>query len=294
MLLRKFISVLTLNMNKSTFNTIFFIRKFFLSPISYEKKPSRNKQIYVFLLLLLYTCIAVMYFSHNFSSYKKRTLIQMVLRTIFDFVVYFAVIIPIIRIKKMTRNWWFLIRKLSQFPCYTTSKKTFFAWYLTFWFCTLLLVYFHLKFWGFFFPDSFYFDTFLCYAHYFEIITAITVLQSLKQCYQSQKQNLELSLNSRELLHVLAILEHNLVVLKECVNCFNALFGWSILLHHIFGISRNLIFLDDSVKKEMMKATYGFLTYSLQLFLAMMLLIHFWVFRFCSVFQILTSGYRLH
>lgn len=152
------------------------------------------------------------------------------------------------------------------------------AWYLPFWFSSVLVYYTHIKMLGLnFFKSFFIYQFFQIYAQYFEIISAITVLQRLKQCYQIQKIKLEGCLNSDELLQALNCLEHNLLLLKDCVNYFNKIFGWSILLYHIFGICKTLIYVDSILKREILINTPS-VDYTLQLYTKISILVVFWVY----------------
>lgn len=228
-------------MDKTTFKTIFFIRKFFLSPISYEEKPSKNKQIYAFLLVLIYTCTTITTFYYKLQFYKKQNLMQMTLRIISDSSLYFSLILPIIRIKKMTRDWWSLLKNVSQIPGSTTNTLFFSTLYLSFCF-TAIFIYLSYSepMVSTSYMKLFIFDTFQLYAQFFELITATVLLQMLKQCYQYQKEKLKEFRNLKEL-------KLNPFLLNDSSNYFNQIFGWNILFSHIFGTCKTLIYIDYTI-----------------------------------------------
>lgn len=195
------------------------------------------------------------------------------LRIIADFDIYFSLILPIIRIKKMTRNWWFLLQKLSLISCSTSNTKIFLTWYLVFWFCVIFINWVYIKSLGFIYIKLFIFEFFQMYAQHFDVITAIAVLKMLKHCYQYQKKKLiECDNSHKKTLR-------NFLLLKDCVNYFNQLFGWRILFHHIFGTCRILIYIDDITKKERKIVTPGF-NYIILFLSRNIMLVAFWVLYF--------------
>lgn len=258
-------------MDKTTLKRIFFIRKFFLSPISYEKRPSKTKQFYAFFLFLIYTYAAVRSFCSKFPFYKTQNVIEMVLAIISDFNIYLSLILPIIRIRKMTHDWWYLLKNISQVSGNITNIF-FLVLYISFCFAITFANYCYLKIWGFSYFSFFIADFFQVYALYFEVITAIEILQILKQCYQSQKNKLRISRN-------LNIFKQNFFLLKDCVDYFNEIFGWNILLFHIYVTCSTLTYIDRLVKNDLFEITPS-LDYKLQLYLSTLLLIIFWVFNF--------------
>lgn len=259
---------------------IFFLRKFLLSPISYEKEPSKKKQIYAFFLFLVYTCGAIINFLYKLTFYKRRNLMRMVLRIIIDFDIYFSLVFPIVRIKKMTRDWWLLLKNISQI-CSTTNIKIFWIWFIIFWIIMIFFKYSYVKTMGITFIKLFSFELIQIYSQYFEVFTAITILEMLKQAYQTEKNKIQECCN----LDNLKILKHNLFLLKNCVHYFNKIFGWNILFNHIFITCRTLVYIDFSIKNENSRYTTSF-DEDIQFFTRNLTLVLFWVLNsFCRLFK---------
>lgn len=72
------------------------------------------------------------------------------------------------------------------------------------------------------------------------------------------------------------VLQRNLFLLKDCVDSFNEIFGWSILFHQIYGILNTLLDIDDGIKKPDAHFSSTF-NYKLQIYANSMIIIIFWV-----------------
>lgn len=134
-------------------------------------------------------------------------------------------------------------------------------------------------------------DIFLVYVQFVDNITAITVLQVLKQCYRYQKKNLKQYFNFNGILFGL---ERNLFILKGCVDYFNEIFGWTTLFSYIFITCGTFSFIAHTIKISSSKITLSF-SFEILLFLRILLSLIAWVdyyFRIIDKLKNSVLGYN--
>ncbi|EFA09285.1 gustatory receptor 76 [Tribolium castaneum] len=263
-------------MDVKTIDTIFQLGKFaLLTPKSRsEKTPSLGRKIYAFILMVFLTVGALVNIVCKIPHYQTLGLMQMVLRVLSDFSLLLSTVFALVMVKTTTRGWYHLIRNLSQVCGSGTSRKTaFVAWFVS---ETLILICMQVAFMrkaAFRFIQTHFFQILQIFFIFFRAVTGITVLHMVKQCYHSQKEII------RKGFEALPSVEHNLLLLKEAVSCFNDIFGWNFFYFIIFGICRTLVLIDDNVKSPKgMITRVVYYNFSLEVLGGLVILVKFWTY----------------
>nr|XP_015839630.1 PREDICTED: uncharacterized protein LOC107398779 [Tribolium castaneum] len=216
-------------MNSNTVGAIFSVGKcFLLSPKSpSEKKPSLLKHTFAFILVILYTIAALAHLLCNLPDYRSLSLMQMTFLVMTDVALYCSAIYFPLMMNKITL---------------VSSFVTVF----------LYVILGRKEGVGFFY----YFPYRILAANSinFGMVTGVTVLQMLHQCYHAQKNIVQrrilTKVKSEEIYSLLEPFECGLFTLSDAVSHFNDIFGWNILFSHIIGVCRTLIYIDELVRTQ--------------------------------------------
>ncbi|EFA05782.1 gustatory receptor 74 [Tribolium castaneum] len=292
-------------MNLKTIETIFQIGKFILfTPSSHtERKPSRKKRLYGFVLIIFYTVGLSSYIPDRIRAFKTRTLMHNVILVIIDLNMYFSLVWLPIMVTQTTQSWYHLVRDLTK-VCHTqtNSKYSFFVFVLIPVLCSFVIEIKVIKELGFQFPPHFYHSIVINCFH-FRVYAAVAVLQMLQQGYQLQKNNIHRNIltcvDSYQISKRFVLVAYNLFILKKCVSNFNQIFGWSIMFSHIDQILRLLAYLDDLVRKPDSMKTQDLFKLSVEMVILFTIIILFWeifissmrLFLFCD--HILKEFYQI-
>ncbi|EFA05783.1 gustatory receptor 75 [Tribolium castaneum] len=245
-------------MNLNTIETIFQIGKFILfTPSSHtEKKPSRKKRLYGFVLIIFYTVGLFSYIPDRIPTFKTRTLMHSVILVITDLNIYFSLVWLPIMVTQTTQSWYHLVRDLTKVcRSETNSKYSFFVFVSIPILCSFVMEIkiiqgLRSQFVAIYF--LYFYHAFVLICFHFRVYAAVAVLQMLQQGYQSQKKNIHRNIltcvDSYQISKRFVLVACNLFILKKCVSYFNQIFGWSIMFSHIDQILRLLTYLDDLVR----------------------------------------------
>nr|ABY40588.1 gustatory receptor [Tribolium castaneum] len=244
-------------MNSNTVGAIFSVGKcFLLSPKSpSEKKPSLLKHIFAFILIILYTIAALAHLLYNLPDYRSLSLMQMTFLVMTDVALYCSAIYFPLMTNKITLGWYHLIRNLSQ-VCGTGANRSYsFAGFFTVsYFVTVSLYVILGRKEGVSFFYYFPYRILAANSMNFGMVTGVTVLQMLHQCYHVQKNIVQrrilTKVKSEEIYSLLEPFERGLFTLSDAVSHFNDIFGWNILFSHIIGVCRTLIYIDELVRTQ--------------------------------------------
>lgn len=148
--------------------TIFKIRKFsLLTPLS----PDKQKITYVYFLFILHTVGTTRSSYYKFERFRRRNIMHKTLRLISYMNLYFSIIYPIIRVKKISRDWCNLLKNVSQIsysPTTNNVKISFIiVWFILFWISVGCVYYAYILSVGLSFFKLYFFETLQIYSHFF-------------------------------------------------------------------------------------------------------------------------------
>ncbi|EFA09286.1 gustatory receptor 77 [Tribolium castaneum] len=271
-------------MSLKALDTVFKIGKYILltpeTPTT--KKPSLKKRFYALLLIIIYTITSSFCMFLQSAVFRHRSLMQNSLRVVVSMNSYFSAIFSLIRINSTTRSWYYMVKNLSQVSSSGTNCKcTFMAWFTVVLITRLYDTFVFMKMFGFRFLIYSVSDLVLFFRLIFSIITAITVLQMIQQCYHFQKKTLLTrianSVDSDQVFETLAKLQPDFFCLQKAVSHFNDIFGWDILFYEFFVVCRTLVYIDDTVKMPEHLRKRQHIDVVLEISLKIVLMAFFWL-----------------
>jgi hypothetical protein len=249
-------------MDLDVIETIFRFGKIFaLTPSSiYSRECGQCQKIYICFLFLFYTCGAILTFIYKMSLLLSTfTTIQLALRIVMDVDLYLSITFCLMVVTLTKQNRWYqLINNLKEVRCETYSRSLryvpFYTILLMFWIAAIFTICVWIGTLGWSFLQAYTIECLQIYYQFYSVLVANMVLRMLLRRYHQQKALLRSHPDPTKQLFILARVKRNLFILKHTVAIFNEIFGWTLLLSVIFGVSRSLVYLDLSIKDSTVRS----------------------------------------
>jgi hypothetical protein len=248
-----------------------------LSPTSFQK-------LYSILVFLFYICGTTLSFVNRKSHYSKLSVMQLVLRVLLDvdlFVHSFYTVIVVGLFKR--HQWIIIITKLETVQYENDNERRYYSTFVVSHLVLLLMTVFAFYVWIDFFGVDFlqlYLVEYLqMYSQFFYTLSACTILKMILSRYRHQNIAVTQKLKSGKQLSapILYQIKRNLLVLRQIVDIFNDVFGWTVLLNVFFGALRSLIYLDVALKGDDSFNSDNHFENSLQILSHVGVILFYWV-----------------
>jgi gustatory receptor len=231
---------------------VFMIGKYLaLTPTNpKDMSPTRFHKFYAIFVFSCYALDTINSFYNRRSFYLKLSMMQVVLRVLLttDLIAntFYSIIVACL-LKR--HKWSVLIKNLRVVENKSSTMRwyyfTFVALHVLLLTMAILTFYVWIEFFGLDFFKLYLGEYLQIYLLFFNNMTTCIVLGLMLTRYRYQN-TLMSRLVTRKLLHLplLTKIKNNLFVLRQTVDAFNDLFGWSILFNIFFGGLRSLICFD--------------------------------------------------
>ncbi|XP_068901861.1 uncharacterized protein [Tenebrio molitor] len=247
-------------MDLEVIDIIFTFGKFVaLTPSSTNNRnPHCLQKLYEICVYLLYV-VGFLAFSYvNYPEYQILTSIQYVLAILGDLNQFFYVFYILIVLMRMRRSRWFrLIKSLAGVkpaPKKIPLKLIFVVSQLVYYCLTSFGVYADFHHGGLTVAVLNLGEFYQHYAQFFYIVSTSIVLILLLARYEGLSETLShlikarSQLNSKLVVEIVKKIKNSIFTLKDGVEVFNDIFGWSILFTIFSCVSRTLVYIDISIK----------------------------------------------
>jgi hypothetical protein len=226
-------------------------------PDTLSEKPTRLQKFYSILIFtLLASCVNLYFFglqldnSRPFSTQYILTVLLIVTQVMHDF--YVLIIVKFCKCAK----WFQMVRCLERVPCH---KNRYMSYHLQFVMSQLAGFFFTLAgicIYLFFFNTTIAIGMFLICIEIelqlFYVALQCIILEMLLCRYHHQKY-LVLKAGSQthchNLFRIVTKIKHNLFLMKNAIDLFNDIFGWTTVLNIFSTFVRTLTHLDNVIKK---------------------------------------------
>ncbi|KAJ3652318.1 hypothetical protein Zmor_018296 [Zophobas morio] len=219
-------------------NTYLKVGKFFaLTPPSIEtdKNTTFRKILQVFMILLIITCVTISMYFRN-TLYLQYNLAKITVCLLTDFVLCLFCCRTVFETSKVSQ-WIELINCLKQTSCLieeTDNKKEeriqwkFIVPQVAFWIISIFTTIYWFTFMGVLIFEQYGFEVLQNYIQWFYTFYVHTIIGMIQQRYEALKHHFENSFGTDN--KNLNQMGYYACTLKETVNRFNSLYGWSLLL----------------------------------------------------------------
>jgi hypothetical protein len=247
-------------MDLEVIDIIFAFGKFAaLTPSSTNNRnPHCLQKLYEICVYLLYV-VGFLAFSYvNYPEYQILTSIQYVLAILGDLNQFFYVFYILIVLMRMRRSRWFrLIKSLAGVkpaPKNIPLKLIFVVSQLVYYCLSSFGIYADFHHGGLTVAVLNLGEFYQHYAQFFYIVSTSIVLILLLVRYEGLSETLShlikarSQLNSKLVVEIVKKIKNSIFTLKDGVEVFNDIFGWSILFTIFSCVSRTLVYIDISIK----------------------------------------------
>jgi hypothetical protein len=220
---------------------------------------STPRKIYIISIFLFCSVCSTILLVQQVSRYSNLTLIHSALEILLQVVLFahsFYILIVSGLLKQ--RQWSQLLRNLQRVECEPSNKKSlhliFFLPNAAYAVTIVFVFYAWIKIVGgakLFKMHTL--ESLQAYSQSFYNVLACVVLQMILSRYKNQYflLNQHFAPTRKQLSKVVLLkVKRNLLVLRETVDLFNDIFGWTILLSIFFGGLRGLTYLDKAIKEN--------------------------------------------
>jgi gustatory receptor len=226
---------------------------------STNHNPHCLQKLYEICVYLVYIVAFLAFTYVNSPEYHLLTSIQFVLAILCDLNEFLYVFYVLIVVMRLRRSRWFrLIKSLAGVQSATKNiplKLIFVASQLAYYCLTIFGVYCYITYAGLTMAAFYIGEFYQHYAQFFYLVFTTIVLIMLLLRYERLSETLSQlikarssQLQSKQVVEVLKQSKNSIFALKEGVEVFNDIFGWSILFTIFSCVSRTLVYIDISIK----------------------------------------------
>jgi hypothetical protein len=242
-------------------------KNFAVTPSALDnKEPSVWQRTYNFLVFCFFTVGSCASLYYKVPEYLEFNPIQLVLWVLTDVVRYTHNVYTLVVVMTLQREKWFkLVSLLKETAVGKSSPKSYYLTFILAQTSFLILItsmlYVCYVCYDLYTFLQFYFVEFLqFYSQFFFATFCCVVAKMVRARYRHQKMLLSRVLNSSASPNAAKTVQKKILLLKETVNCFNDIFGGTILLNILFSSLKSIIYLDRIVKSQDVSAdhTSGF------------------------------------
>jgi hypothetical protein len=220
-------------------------------------KATLKEKIYGSSMIGLYTVALVVSLIYRVPQYSRYIHIKLTIHVILDIMLY-TFCVQAIMVALLKRHLWYkLIRNLKITRDNKFPEKNYFPafilWNAFFWAINIYLTCIFGKLIGVEFFKQYSVDSLQVYVQFITNYLTYAVLKMLELRYKSVRYmlgclvRLAKKLEANSVNTSLRRVKRNFLLLRETVDIFNDVFGWSILLNILHGSLQMVIYLDDAL-----------------------------------------------